>query len=771
MSLTTTVLGYPRIGVKREFKRAQESYWKGKTDIRALQDSAAKVREDNYHRMLEAGISEIPVGDFSFYDHVLDCICMLGAVPQRYREIAAKLDQPLDLFFAMARGHQKDGVDVGAMEMTKWFDTNYHNIVPELSADQSFTLDSSRLHGLLREAKDIIGGKALANSTTVTLRPVILGPVSFLLLSKGLEQPLTLLDKLLPVYGQLLAELGEYEHIQIEEPFLGLDLDTAAKDAYRKAYSVLGAKAKLFVTSYFAPLRENAEIILSQPIETLHIDFVNNSEAEVNAILALLEQGNVKVSAGIVDGRNVWRNKLRQSLALLQKIVARIGTERLIVGSSCSLLHSPADLSCEKGHLSEDVYGQLAFARQKLDEVVALAKGLEQGEAAIAAALAASDAAIEARKNSEVINNAGVQQRVANINSKDTERQGPFVQRREKQVAKLNLPLFPTTTIGSFPQTAAVRKKRNAFRKGEITAGQYQAYLEEETIQCIRMQSDLDLDVLVHGEFERTDMVEYFGEQLDGLAFTANGWVQSYGSRCVRPPVIYGDVSRPKPMTVDWMSFAQQQTHRPMKAMLTGPITILKWSFVRDDQPLSRTCAQIAFALRDEVLDLEKAGLPIIQIDEPAIREALPLRKADQKTYLDWAVQSFRISAAGVQDETQVHTHMCYSEFNEIMDAIAAMDTDVISIEASRSQLDILKVMSEAKYPSEIGLGVYDIHSPRVPEPKEMADVIRKASQYLENWQVWINPDCGLKTRDWPETIGALRRMVEAAKTLREELA
>ncbi|MEM9424021.1 MAG: 5-methyltetrahydropteroyltriglutamate--homocysteine S-methyltransferase [Spirochaetota bacterium] len=767
--MLTTVLGYPRIGAKRELKRAQEAYWKGKITASALEDAAAQVRKSNYLSMLDAGIQEIPVGDFSFYDHVLDTICMVGAIPQRYQAVKAKLKQPPDLFFAMARGHQKDGVDVGAMEMTKWFDTNYHNIVPELNAQQSFCLDSTRIKKLLAEAQTLVHSTAQGQSQA-KIRPVVLGPVSFLLLSKGTEQPLQLLDSLLKVYEQLLDELSGYDHIQLEEPFLALDLPDTVKDAYRKAYGILAGKAKLFVTSYFAPLRENAEVILSQPIETLHIDLFNNSEAEVEALLKQLPKG-VKLSVGIVNGRNIWRNRFRQSLGLLQKIAAQIGKERLIVSTSCSLLHSPVDLSCEKDHLSADVFEQLAFARQKLDEVVTLAKGLEQGEAAIASALAANDAVSEARANSAIINDAAVQQRVAGISAKDTVRQSAFAQRRKKQVAKLKLPLFPTTTIGSFPQTAEVRKKRNAFRKGEITAPQYREYLEEETRKCIQLQEDWGLDVLVHGEFERTDMVEYFGEQLRGLAFTSNGWVQSYGSRCVRPPVIYGDVSRPKPMTVDWMSFAQKQTKQPMKAMLTGPITILKWSFVRDDQALSKTCQQIAFALRDEVMDLERAGLPVIQIDEPAIREALPLRKADQKAYLDWAVQSFRISAAGVGDETQIHTHMCYSEFNEIMDAIAAMDTDVISIEASRSQLDILQVMSEAKYPSEIGLGVYDIHSPRVPRQDEMAGVIRKASQYLENWQIWINPDCGLKTRDWPETEGALRRMVEAAKILRQELA
>ncbi len=762
MSLTTTVLGYPRIGAKRELKRAQEAYWKGKIDVAVLQSVAAKVRQSNYRSMMDAGINEIPVGDFSFYDHVLDTICMVGAIPARYRDIRERFGEGLDLFFAMARGHQKDGVDVGAMEMTKWLDTNYHNIVPELQTGQNFQLDSSRLHDLLQEAKASVGSAA-------GLRPVVLGPVSFLLLSKGVAEPLKLLDELLPVYEQLLDELSEYPHVQMEEPCLALDLDTKAQNAYRKAYGTLSLRAKLFIASYFAPLRENARLVLSQPIETLHIDLINNSEAEVDAILAQLPAG-LKISAGIVNGRNIWRKKLRQALSLLQKIAAKIGNERLIISSSCSLLYSPVDLSFEKGHLSEDVYQQLAFARQKLDEIATLAKGLEQGEDTIAEALAASDATIAARQNSQVINNPGVQQRVAGIDTKDTERKSTFAERRKQQINRLNLPLFPTTTIGSFPQTAVVRKQRNAFRKGEITARQYQSFLEEETRKCIQIQEDIDLDVLVHGEFERTDMVEYFGEQLNGLAFTSNGWVQSYGSRCVRPPVIYGDVARPKAMTVDWMTFARKQTKRPMKAMLTGPITILKWSFVRDDQPLSQTCLQLALALRDEVLDLEQAGLPIIQIDEPAIREALPLRKADQQAYLDWAVQSFRVSASGVRDETQIHTHMCYSEFNEIMSAIAAMDTDVISIEASRSQLDILKVMSEARYPSEIGLGVYDIHSPRVPRLNEMANVIRKASKYLENWQIWINPDCGLKTRDWPETEGALRLMVEAAKVLRKEL-
>ncbi len=759
MSIATTILGYPRIGAKRELKRAQEAYWKGKSSISALQDAAARVRQSNYAAMLEAGVTEIPVGDFSFYDHVLNTICMLRAIPQRYQDIESKLEQPLDLFFAMARGRQQDGIDVAAMEMTKWFDTNYHNIVPELVAGQKFQLDSSTVKQLLQEAQNTIGTKA-------KIRPVVLGPVSFLLLSKGLDQPLQLLDTLLAVYQQLLAELAEYQQVQIEEPFLALDLDDAAKEAYRKAYGLLASKAKLFVSSYFAPLRENAELVVNQGIATLHLDLINHSQAELNAILGKLPEA-VKVSAGIVNGRNIWRNKLGKSLALLQNIVDKIGPERLIVSSSCSLLHSPVDLRHEQGHLQPEVYQQLAFARQKLDEIVTLAKGLDGQD--ITQALEVSNAAIEDRKSSSIINNPSVQQRVSAISPKDTQRNSVFSERRKKQVQKLGLPLFPTTTIGSFPQTAEVRKKRSACRKGEISQQQYHDFLEQETQKCIQLQQDLGLDVLVHGEFERTDMVEYFGEQLSGLAFTSNGWVQSYGSRCVRPPVIYGDIARAKAMTVDWMTFAQQKTKLPMKAMLTGPITILKWSFVRDDQPLAQTCRQIAFALRDEVQDLEEAGLPIIQIDEPAIREALPLRKEDQSAYLKWAVESFRISAAGVKDQTQIHTHMCYSEFNEIMAAIAVMDTDVISIEASRSQHDILKVMSESKYPSGIGLGVYDIHSPRVPQLEEMASVIRKAKQYLENWQIWINPDCGLKTRDWPETQEALKLMVEAAKVLRQE--
>ena len=531
----------------------------------------------------------------------------------------------------------------------------------------------------------------------------------------------------------------------------------------------------MFVTSYFAPLQENAQLILEQPLHTLHIDLTQynhaDGEAELEAILALLPP-DVNLSAGVVDGRNIWRNRLRSSLARLQKMQARIGTERLMVSSSCSLLHSPVDLNLEKDHLDAQLYEQLAFASQKLDEICILGRGVTEGEAAVEAELQESERIAGLR--SLLVDNASVQQRLATVSQSDTERDSPFAVRQKCQQEKLQLPLFPTTTIGSFPQTLELRKQRSAFRKGKLSAEQYQNYLEEQTLRCIQIQEELGLDVLVHGEFERTDMVEYFGEQLEGLAFTRGGWVQSYGSRCVRPPIIYGDVSRSKPMTTDWMHFAQKQAQagevsRPMKAMLTGPITILKWSFVRDDQPLSQTCRQIALALRDEVLDLEKAGLPMIQIDEPAIREALPLRKAEQPAYLRWAVECFRLSSCGVKDETQIHTHMCYSEFNKIIDAIAAMDADVISIEASRSQLDILKVMGE--YPNGIGLGVYDIHSPRIPKPEEMAEVLRRALGYLKNWQIWVNPDCGLKTRDWPETKEALRLMVEAAKTLRKEQA
>ncbi len=562
MSIATTILGYPRIGAKRELKRAQEAYWKGKSSISALQDAAARVRQSNYAAMLEAGVTEIPVGDFSFYDHVLNTICMLRAIPQRYQDIESKLEQPLDLFFAMARGRQQDGIDVAAMEMTKWFDTNYHNIVPELVAGQKFQLDSSTVKQLLQEAQNTIGTKA-------KIRPVVLGPVSFLLLSKGLDQPLQLLDTLLAVYQQLLAELAEYQQVQIEEPFLALDLDDAAKEAYRKAYGLLASKAKLFVSSYFAPLRENAELVVNQGIATLHLDLINHSQAELNAILGKLPEA-VKVSAGIVNGRNIWRNKLGKSLALLQNIVDKIGPERLIVSSSCSLLHSPVDLRHEQGHLQPEVYQQLAFARQKLDEIVTLAKGLDGQD--ITQALEVSNAAIEDRKSSSIINNPSVQQRVSAISPKDTQRNSVFSERRKKQVQKLGLPLFPTTTIGSFPQTAEVRKKRSACRKGEISQQQYHDFLEQETQKCIQLQQDLGLDVLVHGEFERTDMVEYFGEQLSGLAFTSNGWVQSYGSRCVRPPVIYGDIARAKAMTVDWMTFAQQllgQYRTPFQQLLT----------------------------------------------------------------------------------------------------------------------------------------------------------------------------------------------------------
>ncbi|MGG7438502.1 5-methyltetrahydropteroyltriglutamate--homocysteine S-methyltransferase [Chryseobacterium arthrosphaerae] len=766
--MQTHILGYPRIGSKRELKKACEQYWSGKIVLEELLAAGRTICNHNWNIQKEAGIDLIPCNDFSYYDQVLDMSLIVGAVPSRYHEVVLKKNNTeLDLYFAMARGYQKDGLDITAMEMTKWFDTNYHYIVPEFYKNQQFKLSSDK----------IFNEFAGARQAGINAKPVIIGPVSYLLLGKEKEEgfdKLDLAENLLPVYIEILTRLQEQgaEWIQLDEPFLALDLTEKAKQTYQLVYAEIRKKfpkLKLIIATYFDGLKDNRSLAVSLPVEVLHIDLVRNPE-QLEEILKIIPE-NLSLSLGLVDGRNIWKNDYEKSLRFITKAIEKLGSERVFIAPSCSLLHSPCDLDAETA-LNPEIKNWLAFAKQKVKEVVtlkALAAGTDNENSLTD--FEDNKKAVEGRKTSSLIHNDQVKQRAQAVTKEDTQRKNTFKIRKEEQQKTLQLPLFPTTTIGSFPQTAEVRSWRAQFKKGDLTAVQYDALLKEETQRTIRWQEDIGIDVLVHGEFERNDMVEYFGEQLEGFTFTKNGWVQSYGSRCVKPPVIFGDVSRPAPMTVYWSQYAQSQTEKWVKGMLTGPVTILQWSFVRDDQPRSETCKQIALAIRDEVVDLEKAGIRIIQIDEPAIREGLPLRRTDWQNYLKWAVEAFRISASGVEDATQIHTHMCYSEFNDIIENIAAMDADVITIECSRSQMELLNAFADFRYPNEIGPGVYDIHSPRVPSKDEMVELLRKAQHVIPASQLWVNPDCGLKTRHWEETEKALIAMVAAAKEASVEYA
>ncbi len=766
--MQTHILGYPRIGSKRELKKACEQYWSGKILLEELLNTGRNICSQNWNIQKEAGVDLIPCNDFSYYDQVLDMSLVVGAIPARYHEIILKKNNSeLDLYFAMARGYQKEGLDITAMEMTKWFDTNYHYIVPEFYKSQQFKLSSDKIFNEFAGAKQ----------SGIIAKPVIIGLVSYLLLGKEKEGEFDKLDlagNLLPVYTEILARLQDQgaEWIQFDEPFLAMDLTEKAKETYHFVYAELRKrfpKLKFIIATYFEGLRDNASLAVSLPVNVLHIDLVRNPE-QLEGILNNIPE-SLSLSLGVVDGRNIWKNDYEKSLSFIGKAVEKLGSERILIAPSCSLLHSPCDLDFETG-LNPEIKNWLAFAKQKVKEIVTLKElvsGTESKE--ILEALKDNKKAIESRRTSSLIHNEQVKQRTNTVTEKDAQRINTFRIRKEQQQKVLKLPLFPTTTIGSFPQTAEVRSWRAKFKKGELTAEQYDTLLKGETQRTIRWQEDIGIDVLVHGEFERNDMVEYFGEQLEGFVFTKNGWVQSYGSRCVKPPVIFGDVSRPAPMTVYWSQYAQSQTEKWVKGMLTGPVTILQWSFVRDDQPRSETCKQIALAIRDEVADLEKAEIRIIQIDEPAIREGLPLRKTDWQSYLKWAVEAFRISASGVEDATQIHTHMCYSEFNDIIENIADMDADVITIECSRSQMELLNAFADFKYPNEIGPGVYDIHSPRVPSKEEMIGLLRKAQNVIPADQLWVNPDCGLKTRHWEETEKALIAMVAAAKEASVEYA
>ncbi|WP_020533169.1 5-methyltetrahydropteroyltriglutamate--homocysteine S-methyltransferase [Flexithrix dorotheae] len=765
--MQTHNLGYPRIGSKRELKKACENYWSGKISLAELKLKGREICLQNWKLQQDAGIDLIPVNDFSYYDQVLDMSLMVGAIPQRYHQILENHGkEELDLYFAMARGYQKEGLDITAMEMTKWFDTNYHYIVPEFNKNQSFKLFSTK----------IIDEFADAKQQGIKAKPVILGPVSYLLLGKEKEEgfdKLDLIKNLLPVYIDILDKLSKYgvEWIQFDEPFLAMDLGEKAQQAFKAAYYEIKKKfpsLKTIITTYFESLRDNLQLATSLPVCALHIDLVRCPEQLEETLSALPE--NMTLSLGVVDGRNIWKNDFQKSLQFINKATEKLGEASVMVAPSCSLLHSPCDLDLETNekNLSKEIKNWLAFAKQKLDEVVILKKlATENVSGKLSTQYLENKGAIENRKKSLLIHNDKVIKRMNAITDSMAKRENTFPVRKIKQQNSLQLPIFPTTTIGSFPQTPEVRSWRAKFKKGELTATEYEAKLKKETEESIRWQEEIGIDVLVHGEFERNDMVEYFGEQLKGFAFTKNGWVQSYGSRCVKPPIIYGDIERLSPMTVEWSSFAQSLTQQYVKGMLTGPVTILQWSFVRNDQPRSQTCNQIALAIRDEVSDLEQAGIQIIQIDEPAIREGLPLRKADRENYLKWAINAFRLASSGVKDATQIHTHMCYSEFNDIINHIAAMDADVITIECSRSQMELLDAFAEFNYPNEIGPGVYDIHSPRVPSKKEMVELLKKAAKVIPAENLWVNPDCGLKTRHWEETKKALEEMVAASAEMK----
>jgi 5-methyltetrahydropteroyltriglutamate--homocysteine methyltransferase len=753
MTILATNLGFPRIGGHRELKTAVESYWAGKSPVDELLKTAASLRARHWLVQQKAGIDHIPSNDFSLYDQMLDTIATLGAVPPRYGHTNGNVS--LDLYFAMARGRQ----DAPAMEMTKWFDTNYHYIVPELTADSSFALSTTKAVDAFKEAK-FLG---------ITTRPVLIGPVTFLKLAKMRDGAArwALLPKILPVYQQVLKALAEAgaEWVQIDEPILVSDLDAATKDAFSDAYSELtGVPVKILLATYFGSVGDNTQTLVALPVAGVHIDLVRAPE-QLAAVAKALPKERI-LSLGLINGRNIWKSGLTDGERLIEE-ARKLHGDKLFIGPSCSLLHSPVDLDSET-KLDAELRGWLAFATQKLTEISALAhsaNGKRDG-----AYFLEHSRAVGSRVTSTRIHDPAVKQRLEAVTPDMAERSTPFKDRIALQQSILKLPLLPTTSIGSLPQTKEIRELRAAFKKGGIDQAAYEKALEDKTAETMRWQDEIDIDVPVHGEYERNDMVEYFGEQLKGFVFTERAWVQSYGSRCVKPPIIFGDVSRPVPMTVRWTAMAQKYTKKPVKGMLTGPVTILQWSFVRDDQPRSETCKQIALAIRDEVLDLEKAGVKIIQIDEAALREGLPIRKSEWQHYLDWAVESFRLTASGVKAETQVHTHMCYSEFNDIIAAVAAMDADVISIETSRSAMELLDAFVSFKYPNDIGPGVYDIHSPRVPTQGEMENLLTKALNVLSPQQLWVNPDCGLKTRGWKEVEPALVSMVAAAKAVRKKL-
>jgi 5-methyltetrahydropteroyltriglutamate--homocysteine methyltransferase len=753
--MITHNLGFPRIGIKRELKKTIESYWKGTITEKELFDTAKDLRKRHRQLQKENGIDLVPVGDFSLYDHILDMTAALGAVPKRFGFKGSKVG--IKTYFDMARGKG----NAAAMEMTKWFDTNYHYIVPEFEPDQTFKLSSEKI---FEEAKE-------ATEEGYQVKPVLVGPLSYIYLGKETEEGFDRFDhisSILKVYEEILSRLSDIgEWIQLDEPILVLDLDKEIKKLFEEVYRRLikaAGSMKILLATYFGSLGSNEKLALSLPVSAIHLDLVRAPE-QLDSVLKNIGPDKI-LSLGMVNGRNIWKTNLDTAINTVKKATEALGKERVMVAPSCSLLHVPIDLE-EETELSDEIKNWMAFAKQKCEEIriirdAALGKDVTKE-------LKANEDALSSKKESPLVTNNFVQEKMQKISKEMLARKSPFAERIKRQNKNLNLPLLPTTTIGSFPQTKEIREIRSQFKKGVITEEIYKERMKGFIKETVDKQEELGLDILVHGEPERNDMVEYFGEQLEGYCFTKNGWVQSYGTRCVKPPVLYGDVLRPKAMTVEWAKYAQSLTKKPMKGMLTGPVTILSWSFVRDDQPKSETCKQIALALRDEVSDLEGAGIKIIQVDEPAIREGLPLRKKHWESYLQWAIDCFRLATSGVKDETQIHTHMCYSEFNDIIEWIAKMDADVISIEASRSKMELLKAFEEFHYPNEIGPGVYDIHSPRIPSKEEIKSLIEKAIEVIPLENLWVNPDCGLKTRNWEETIPSLRNMVEAAKELREQ--
>ena len=768
----THIPGFPRIGAARELKFALERFWRGESSEAALLETASNLRARHWETQRQHGLDFVTVGDFALYDHVANHLQLFGCEPARFGFTGE--ETALARYFAMARGDSAHascgcGHNGAALEMTKWFDTNYHYLVPEFSESTSFELYSKRLLDEVSEAR----------AAGHRVKAVLLGPLTFLWLGKERDAApgfsrLDLLDRLLPHYSRLLMQLrvAGADWVQLDEPILGLDLPNAWRNAFEPAYWLLNqAGAQLIVATYFSPLEENVSLACRLPVAGLHVDAVR-AASELTSVADWLPAHKV-LSIGVIDGRNIWRTDLDAAMATLMPVLAK-RSGPVWLSTSCSLLHVPYSLAAEPA-LDDELRSWLAFAEEKLAELALLKAALSADERVsgqVARGFAEARAVLEGRRASTRVHNTDVSARMAGLASDDAaaRRNSPFKQRQHLQRERLQLPAFPTTTIGSFPQTPEIRIARAAFKRGELSAPDYQQAMRAEIAYAVRTQEELGLDVLVHGEAERNDMVEYFGEQLDGFAFTANGWVQSYGSRCVKPPVIYGDVQRPQAMTVGWTEYAQSLTRKPMKGMLTGPVTILQWSFVRDDQPREDTAQQIAAAIRDEVRDLENAGIAIIQIDEPALREGLPLRRNRWDAYLAWATKAFRISAAVAADATQIHTHMCYAEFNDILPAIAALDADVITIESSRSAMELLGGFASFRYPNEIGPGVYDIHSPRVPGSEEMAELLRKAAKVVPPAQLWVNPDCGLKTRAWPETSAALQNMVVAAQQLRAEI-
>lgn len=755
----THILGFPRIGANRELKKALENYWNHKITQEELLEYGRQIRQHNWQIQYNAGLDFVTVGDFSYYDHILDTSALLGVTPTRYKHNVDKLID-LDTIFSMARGKAPNREDVTALAMTKWFNTNYHYMVPEFEQDQQFRLSSSKLFDEIKEAK----------SLGYNVKPVLTGPLTYLWLGRSNNNydKLRLLPQLIEAYNEILHKLSELgiTHLQIDEPILTLELPHEWQEAFSISYNQLKTNSiKIILTTYFDDLGNNLGLIKSLPINGLHIDACSNPK---QLVTIANEWSNKKIlSIGIINGRNIWKNDLTKSFNTLKQLKAKFD-ENLWISTSTSLLHSPVDLTSE-GFLNPEVKHWLAFAVQKIEEVSILGKGINHGLNSIKSELEQNNLDIQSRKNSALINNSEVQKRISTIDSATDKRKNNFEQRIISQNEKLNLPLFPTTTIGSFPQTSDIRKIRQEFKQGILNKDDYIKKIQKEIKSTIHRQEQLDLDVLVHGEAERNDMVEYFGELLNGFAFTTNGWVQSYGSRCVKPPIIYGDINRSEQMTIKWTSYAQSLTNKQVKGMLTGPITILSWSFVRDDQPIKDTALQIALALRDEVCDLENAGINIIQIDEPAFREALPLKKKDWNEYLEWAVYAFRIASSGVKDSTQIHTHMCYSSFNDVIKAIADLDADVITIETSRGNLELLKAFETFNYPNQIGPGVYDIHSPRVPSTEEIINQVNKMLAYIPKEKLWINPDCGLKTRGWPEVEQALNNMQLATNQLRQQ--